>query len=177
MIRDRETSRQDHFLDVLSSGVLSRAVDPRPAGFGRIFTGLLFLMLVVALLLAILAGAGVYKALNEMRQATDATRLSLSLITNDIHASDVADGFAVGVGPEGNALVLQEDLESGCYETRIYLYEGTIVEEYAVAGAPYTPEKANVLTESETFSFSYAGGLLTIQTDQGSTHVALRSVG
>jgi hypothetical protein len=72
--------------------------------------------------------------------------------------------------------VLVERLRSGTYETRIYLYQGHVVEQYAVAAKPYEPEKATPIVPSETFSFSFEDGLLTITTDAGSAEVALRSV-
>lgn len=50
------------------------------------------------------------------------------------------------------------------------------MEEYAVSGTAYTPARATQIVASDTFSFSYAKGLLTINTDQGSSSIALRSV-
>ena len=102
-------------------------------------------------------------------------RLGLSLINNSIHLNDVANAVGVGNGPEGQSLVLTENLDSGSYETRIYSYQGTIVEEYAAAGTAYTPEKARDVVASSTFDFEYANGLLTVYTDQGATRIALRS--
>lgn len=43
---------------------------------------------------------------------------------------------------DGPALVLRETLSSGVYETRLYRYDGVIMEEYALADAPYDPAKA-----------------------------------
>lgn len=40
---------------------------------------------------------------------------------------------------DGPALVLRETLPSGVYETRLYRYDGVIMEEYALADAPYDP--------------------------------------
>ena len=89
--------------------------------------------------------------------------------------ADAADAVEEGIGPEGRALVLGEHLESGTYETRIYQYQGNIVQEYAIAGHDYAPDRAQVLAASAIFDFTYAGNLLTVTTDQGSFDVALRS--
>ena len=72
--------------------------------------------------------------------------------------------------------MLTEHLENGDYETRLYAYQGSIVQEYVRADAAYTPEKAREIVASEKFDFTYENGLLTVYTDQGSTSVALRSV-
>ena len=86
------------------------------------------------------------------------------------------DAVSVGAGPEGRSLVLTERLANGTYETRIYLYRGQVVEEYSVAGTPYTPDKATPVVATGTFDFTYSQGLLTIVTDEGRAEVALRSV-
>ena len=78
---------------------------------------------------------------------------------------------------DGPALVLRETLPSGVYETRLYRYDGVIMEEYALADAPYDPSKATAIVRSSVFDFSYGGGLLTIVTDAGQTSVALRAAG
>ena len=125
---------------------------------GRAFITLLFAVIALFLLLALLVGTSAYRAANSIR-ATDGT-----------------DAVGVADGPEGLALVLTEHLGNGDYETRLYAYQGAIVEEYTRAGTAFTPEKAREIVRSSTFDFTYTDGLLTVHTDQGSTSVALRSV-
>ncbi|WP_302961950.1 DUF4860 domain-containing protein [uncultured Adlercreutzia sp.] len=178
----------------------------RERDFGRVFTGILFALFVVTLLMAILVGTGVYRALHQEGAAADEQRLSLTLLANDVRANDQidavarawvtedavqvevaegADGLAAAADAAGEArslfsgpaLVLRETLPSGVYETRLYCYDGTIMEEYALADAPYDPEKATAIVASDVFDFAYEGGLLTITTDAGSVSVALRSAG
>lgn len=72
----------------------------------------------------------------------------LPLLVNSIKGHDAIDEIAIGQGPEGVSLVLIEALDSGRYETRIYLYKGTIVEEYSLDQAPYDPSRATPLVES-----------------------------
>ena len=171
------------------------------------FTGLLFALFVVALLMAILTGTGVYRSLHQEGVTADNQRLSLTLLANDVRANDqidavacawvtendvratiaedagVLDSSAADTEAEGRslldgpALVLRETLESGVYETRLYRYDGTIMEEYALADAPYDPEKATSIVDSAVFDFTYQDGLLTIATDAGTVSVALRSGG
>ncbi len=170
--------------------------------FGRVFTGLLFALFVATLLMAILVGTGVYRVLHQEGAVADNQRLSLTLLANDVRANDQidavarawvtedavsvevagADGFEAAAAAEdglfqGPALVLRETLPSGVYETRLYRYDGTIMEEYALADAPYDPLKATAIVDSSVFAFSYEDGLLTIETDAGATAVALRSGG
>ena len=165
--------------DSVMEAVTSRGVAQRSENghsFGRLFTALLFALFIVALLIAITAGTGLYRALVDVREQADASRLATGLIANSVRAADAVDAVGAGQGPEGLSLVLTERLDNGTFETRIYAYQGSIVEEYALADAAYTPEKASPIVESQRFAFSYENGLLTVETDDGSVQVALRSV-
>ena len=137
---------------------------------------LLFAVFVVVDLLALLVGAHSYGSLTEMQSKNDQVIMTSGPIVSSVRASDAKGGIAAGNGPEGRSLVLIEQDNIGTYETRIYLFQGHIVQEYALGGAPYTPERATVLSESDTFSFSFADGLLSIQTDAGVSQVALRNM-
>ncbi|WP_165249100.1 DUF4860 domain-containing protein [Adlercreutzia sp. ZJ141] len=143
---------------------------------GRMFTTLLFAVITLFLLAAFLVGVNAYQSANSMRANADEMRLGLSLLSNSVRTNDVTDAVGVAEGPEGPALVLSEHVDAGDYETRLYLYQGNVVEEYARAGSAFTPERAREMVASESFDFTYENGLLTIYTDQGSTCIALRSV-
>ena len=143
---------------------------------GRMFTAILFSIFIIALLFVIYAGTSIYRSLVSMQSAADDSRLALSLVANNVRAADATDAIASGTGPEGRSLVLVEHLDSGTYETRIYLYQGSIVEEYALSGAAYTPAKATRIVRSSTFDYSFKDGLLTITTEQGTVDVALRNL-
>ena len=135
----------------------------------------LFMVFLVMVLVSLVVGTRIYSRLYTQQASIDEARLSASLLANYVRANDAADSVERGTGPEGDALVLVERLRSGTYETRIYLYQGSLVEEYAVAGMPYHPEDATPIAESSSFSFALEGGFLTIETDAGTAEVALRS--
>lgn len=170
-----EERDEDAVMEALTGTGIARR-DEGERGFGRLFTALLFALFLTALLIALTAGAGLYRALGDVREQADASRLATGLIANSVRAADEVDAVGTGQGPEGRSLVLTEHLDSGTFETRIYSYEGAIVEEYAPADAAYTPEKAARIVDSMRFSFSYENGLLTVYTDDGTVQVALRSV-
>lgn len=140
----------------------------------NLFPIILLAVFFIALLLSLVCGVLVYKHVTNLQTAANTQREGLELICNVVRANDSTGSVAVGNGPEGKALVIVEALSTGNYETRIYLHDGKIVQEYSLAESPYTPEKASTITESGTFSFSYANGLLNVETDQGSAEIALR---
>lgn len=148
----------------------------RGTGSGRHFNTLLFAVITLFLLVAFLVGMNAYRATDNMRTDADEMRLGLSLLSNSVRTNDMTDAVGVATGPEGPALVLTEHLETGDYETRLYLYNGNVVEEYSHAHTAFTPERAREMVASESFDFEYRNGLLTIYTDQGATNIALRSV-
>lgn len=149
----------------------------RSHGLRRIFAILLFAVFIVVDLLALVAGTSSYGSITRMQAANDRRIMSLGPIISSVRANDVDGGVSTGEGPEGDALVLiQHDaLSDDSYETRIYLHQGKIVQEYALGGSPYNPSHATPLADSSTFEFSHTDGLLVITTDAGVAKVALRN--
>lgn len=141
--------------------------------YRRLFP-LLLCVFFIALLLALIAGVTVYRHVSDAQAANVSHREGIELICNIVRANDAKGAVAVGDGPEGKLLVIVQNLDSGTYETRLYLYKGSIVQEYRLTGTKYTPSKASKVTESSSFAFTYDNGLLTVSTDQGTCEVALR---
>lgn len=164
------------FMNSLDDAAKLEENEKQAHGSTHTFTALLFAVFVLVLLVAIVAATRVYDGLHNMQTSANESRVGLSLIANMVRGNDAANAVAVGQGPEGRSLVLREVLTSGTYETRIYLYQGNIVEEYVLEGTAYAPERATVLVASKTFEFSYHAGMLSITSDQGTTQVALRSL-
>lgn len=161
-----------NMVDAVSS-TTSRAQAQGRKGGG--FTVVLFAVFIVLDLLALAMGVSAYQSVNAMQQETDARMLLNGPIQGAIKANDAKEGVAVGEGPEGRSLVLLQRVDADTYETRIYEYQGKVVEEYALAGNPYTPERATALGTSSSFDFSYKDGLLSVTTDAGTIQVALHT--
>lgn len=165
-------SRQsDHILSTVSA---LRA--PKGAKDSQqLFAGVLMVVFLALLLIALVLGVVVYRHVAGIQLQTSQERLGLQLVANYVRANDVDGAVTAGEGPEGPSLVLIERIEDASYETRIYLSDGTIVEEYAIPGRPYAPERANKIAESSIFAFSIEDGMVTIETDQGQALVALHT--
>ena len=163
-------------LDIVNAvAVRTHKDEDRGQALQRAFSILLFSVFVLVDLLALVVGASSYGSLTRMQATNDARIMTLGPITSVVRANDGAGAVSAGEGPEGKSLVLTSSDAEGTYEIRIYLYEGNIVEEYALADAPYAPQKATVLAQSSTFDFSYEGGILTVVTESGTAKTALRS--
>ncbi|MGN0035338.1 MAG: DUF4860 domain-containing protein [Coriobacteriales bacterium] len=155
---------------------LAEASGPKGTRARRVLPIVLCLLFVLALLAALMAGSAIYRSVLAQKNSVDDSRVALSLLSGYVRANDTAGAVGQSQGPEGPSLVLAESDQTDTYETRIYLYEGAIMQEYAIAGSPYSPQTATRVVDSNTFSFDYRDGLLTLSCDQGTARVALRSV-
>ena len=152
---------------------------PKTRGAAQhVFTAALFLLFVTALLLALVAGVGVYRRVHAGGRAARDARLAGALVANIVRSKDATGAIRLEEAPGGGqSLVMTERLASGTFETRLYLQDGALVEEYVPAGTPYDPARATELAQTACFevALDVAAGALTITTDDASTRVALRS--
>lgn len=152
---------------------------PKTRGAAQhVFTAALFLLFVGALLLALVAGVGVYRRVHAAGTAARDARLAGALVANIVRSKDATGAIRLEEAPGGSqSLVMTERLASGTFETRLYLQDGGLVEEYVPAGTPYDPARATELAQTARFevALDVAAGALTITTDDASTRVALRS--
>ena len=153
-----------------------RSKEPeRRRSSSRLFAVLLMGVFFIALMGMLAAGASIYRSVSDTKAYTDDVHVQSGFLSNAVHVNDTICSVDTGKGPEGPALVLVESLQTGTYETRIYLYEGTVYQEYAIAGKAYNPKSATPLFDSDTFEFAFDGELVTMKTDYGVLDVALRS--
>lgn len=171
-----ESHEPTNRIDALSSVAGLTLEEEKPSRIKQVFPPLILGVFFVALLMALISGVLAYQYISNTQAQSNTTREGVGLICNAVRANDADNTIAAGVGPEGRSLVIVEALDSGTYETRYYLSQGKVLQEYSLSGSPYTPEKANEVIESNTFSFSYSDGLLSITTDQGTSEIALRSM-
>lgn len=135
----------------------------------------LIVVFFVALTSSLAAGARMYRLAAAAQFTSNDLHLQSGLVTNIVRSNDVAGALRIDDGPEGPALVLSRKLESGTYETRLYHYQGQLMQEFTAAGQPYDPAAATALLATKTFSFTVNGRLITFTTDGGSFDVCLRS--
>lgn len=171
--RSRDKERAELLREIADSGSersSSSGIRPSDA-----FALLLFAVFAVALFAALALGTTVYGGIAADSDDARQLRQGTALLANTLRAHDAADAVSVGEGPEGPALVLTEHLDTGTFETYLYLQDGWVKQEYRPQGAPLAPDEAQAMVRSDTFSFDILGNAVRISTDQGETFVALRS--
>ncbi|MDO4502582.1 MAG: DUF4860 domain-containing protein [Coriobacteriia bacterium] len=143
----------------------------------RLFILILFAVLIMSLVLVFALGTNAYRGLEQARTDGEQVRLQSSLLATSLRAMDAVDAAAKGQGPEGPALIMRERIGQDQFETRLYQYQGQLMQEYALAGTACDPARATALCPIKRFGFRIQDGLVTIGTDVGQTYVALRSQG
>lgn len=149
-----------------------RSVTKRPM---HLMSMALIAVFFMALMSCLAVGARMYRAAARAQLEANDLHLQSGLITNLVRSNDVEGALRVDDGPEGQALVLSRTLASGTYETRLYHYQGQLVQEFTAADQPYDPTNATALLATDTFSFAVDDHLITFTTDCGSFVVCLRS--
>ncbi len=142
----------------------------------------LFTIGIAALFLAgffllVVFGAGSYRSTVAARDGNMQSRAVLSYLFTAVRGHDTAGAVFVGEGPEGGSLLILADGDSG-YALRIYLHDGTLVEDYAAAGAPLQPAQAQSIGSSGIFLAELSPArTLRLTTDAGEILLRLRSGG
>ncbi|NBK79078.1 DUF4860 domain-containing protein [bacterium D16-76] len=124
-------------------------------------------------------GASTYRDAVESQSQNNRMRALLSYLSTCVHANDHKGALALYPegrdGVDGPVLAVY-DRDSG-YAVRLYQWKGNLVEDYAAADAPLSPEGAQVLGETGLFQVEEGDGLWRIKTDEGELLLRTRSTG
>lgn len=131
----------------------------------------LFVLMLSFVLAVVGFGAEVYRALTASQNRNNAGRAALSYLSARLRAADADGAVTIGRGPEGPALILAEP----GYETRIYLCDGALMEEYAATGSPLDPAAAQVVAHTDAFAVTVEDGVYAVTTGEGTVRVRLHS--
>ena len=148
--------------------------------------GLIVLLLTgvfaVCILLVLITGARTYKNLTERGRKSYANRSCAQYIVSKIRQSDRIDGIYTDTFRDSDALVLRAEINGKEYLTRIYEYDGYLMELFCEGTAELSPWDGEKIMKTGDLSFLDNDGLININyTDESgnpvSTSVAKRSGG
>lgn len=133
----------------------------------------------VCVLMVLLTGAETYHRLNQRDRAAFDTRTAVQYITTKLRQADRLDSVDVGRFGDGDALLLYEDVDNVRYVTRVYTYDGSLMELHSGETDEPSPEDGERLTPLTGLSVERHGGLVTVRWSEGETEtvfsVKLRS--
>lgn len=120
---------------------------------------LLFGVFAVCVLVVLLTGARAYRGLTQRDQAAFDRRACAQYIATKVRQGDATG--AVTVEPFGEAGALRlNDSEEGCV-TRLYCYDGWLMELYTFADAALDPQAGERITPLDSLELTLEDGLLT----------------
>ncbi len=134
-----------------------------------------WIVLIAILITMVTVAVCGYRASVSTQSKTNTQRKELSYISNKIHEMDVKDGVSIRKNEFGDILVLTDIAGDEIYETRIYLNDGKLYEEYAESSSEFNPQNANLISNTKKFNLSMEDGLIRLETDSGKTCVLLRT--
>lgn len=120
---------------------------------------LLFGVFAACVLAVLLTGAGAYRRLTARDQASYERRTCAQYIATRVRQADCMDHVSVEQFSGVSALRLAEE---GGYVTRVYCYDGYLMELYAAEDAELTLEDGEKLMETAGLALSLKDGLLEI---------------
>ena len=103
-----------------------------------------FFSFLLAMLLLVILGSSSYRDTVAGMEGNQAARAGRAYLLTKLRSGDQAGMVAVETGAAGDVLVLSERAEDEVFETRIYLANGNLVEEYLPAGEGGDPSLAPV---------------------------------
>lgn len=120
---------------------------------------LLFGMFAVCVLSVLLTGAKAYRGLTDRDGAAYDRRTCVQYIATRVRQGDIEGGVTVEPFGDATALCMTQD----GYVTRVYWYDGYLMELYTSADAELYPEDGERIMPLEGLSFTMEDGLLTAE--------------
>ncbi len=143
-----------------------------PVGIYTIGIASLFM---VGFFLLVVFGARIYRDTVDSQTGNNDTRAVLAYLSAAVKSGDERGAVSIEPGDEGDILIILSDMEKPEYATKVYLYEGFLMEENTRTDSELNPAFAQKLGRTSTFQIEKQDGRLSIQTDEGNVLVCLRS--
>ena len=138
-------------------------------GIGDILSALTIAVLFLVIMLLVVFAAKSYERGADVQYENDSQRILCAYVATAV--KNHTDGEVSPTEFNGDPGLIIEDGTTG-FAHKIYLHEGSLVEEYSRTEAPVNPETANKIGETNTLDIIYiADGLLEIKTDKGASYV------
>lgn len=147
---------------------------------GKLLSVMTFFLFTAAMLLVILAGAKVYKSIVRSGTLRFERRTVSQYLSARIHQADAVDALLIEEFGDGDALVIQEELDGDTYRTIIYSHDGWLRELFCAEESRLSPADGEKLMPLRSVAFSKKEDGILVQTvsPEGNTaafYVYLRS--
>lgn len=114
-------------------------------------------------------GAKAYRETVERAEAHNSARTAVSYLRSMLRAEDVADALRVETEQGVMTIALHSEYDDEAYVTRIYVYNGMLMEWFTEAEEPFEPENGEEVCSAESLSADWKDGVLTVRITAGGT--------
>ena len=123
---------------------------------------LVFCVFAGGILSVLLSGASAYRRLTERDQMAYDSRTCLQYVATKIRQVSTPDCVLLSEFGDGDALVIVQDYDGSEYWTRVYCYDGWLMELFTSAAGDFTPEDGEKIMEAESLTLMRTGDLLRV---------------
>ena len=127
----------------------------------------LLLSLGASTCILVAAGYGSFSRMNEFQDECLNTRVAMNYVSMLIRRFDVNDSVRIDDSRPVTRLVLSEDIEGEIYETRIYLYNGYLMESFVPAESPFNEEYGFEIIPLDSFAVKRESNVIEIELSSG----------
>lgn len=123
---------------------------------------LIFCVFAVGILSVLLSGAGAYRRLTERDQLSYDSRTCAQYVATKVRQAPAPGSILLSAFGDGDALVITQEVDGTEYWTRIYCYDGWLMELFTIANGDFRPEDGEKILEVQSLTLTQKDGLLCV---------------
>ena len=124
---------------------------------------LTFALFAVGILSVLLGGANVYKRLTQRDTKSYDSRTCAQYITTKLRQAPAPDAVTVAPFGDGDGLFITETIGDSAYLTRVYCYDGWLMELFTVANGEFSPEDGEKILPLRSLALTCDGSLISVR--------------
>ena len=132
----------------------------KPKRINSLMALMIFGAFAVCIFIVVISGADLYKKLINKDSDSFNMRTVGQYITTRIHQADLYDDIGVEDFCGTDAVVIKEEIDGEVYKTRLYCYDGYLMELFGMDDIMLMPEDGEIVMEVDDISFSLEDGIL-----------------
>lgn len=129
---------------------------------------LVFCVFAVGILSVLLSGASAYRRLTERDQMAYDSRTCVQYVATKVRQASAPGCVLLSEFGDGDALVIVQEYDGLEYWTRVYCYDGWLMELFASASDDFDPEDGEKIMEAQSLTLTQTGAFLGVTIVDGS---------
>ena len=116
----------------------------------------------LSILFALLSGAGVYSRLTSQTRISYDSRTAIQYIATKVRQATTPDAVSVSSFHGTDALCITQSVDGTDYITRIYCYDGYLMELFTIDADGFSPEDGEKILPADDLRIAYVNSLMVI---------------